>query len=73
MSSSYQDDLDTYKLRLGDYRIQEHDLQYKFRYLGLYAPSDLSTDLTVKRDNLEAERRNWMMNSKEKINKHCTK
>jgi hypothetical protein len=57
MSSSYQDDLDTYKLRLGDYRIEEHDLQYTFRHLGLYAPTDFSTDLTVKCDNLEAERR----------------
>jgi hypothetical protein len=57
MSSSYQDDLDTYKLRLGDYRIQEHDLQYMFRHLEQYALTDLSTDLTVKRDNLEAERR----------------
>ena len=55
MGSSYQDDLDTY--RLGDYRIQDHHLQYTFRHLGLYAPIDLSTDLTVKRDNLEAERR----------------
>jgi len=62
---AHQDDLDAYKLRLGDYRIQEHDLQYTLRHLGWCCSYRHQYGSDCKRDNLGAERRKSDVNSKD--------